>query len=236
MNALYHSVLRNTKYKINFYCFTENSEGLDENIIVKPLPTLNVEKVKWGYLKEVGLFDNNLGGLAGQRVLYFDLDVLIVDNIDSFFELPKNDEFYIINDWNSKGDRVGQGSCFSFVVGTMGHVKDYFEKHSNEVYEKYYTASQEYLSDKAIEKYGKLNFWPDSWVKSFRFHCLPTPLIPFLRKFKMATIPNGAKVICFHGRLKLEGAIDGVWEEEKAWKRFFYKHLKPCSWIKDYWK
>ena len=33
-----------------------------------------------------------------------------------------------------------------------------------------------------------------------------------------------------------QGAIDGVWEEEKAWKRFFYKHLKPCSWIKDYWK
>ncbi len=39
--------------------------------------------------------------------------------------------------------------------------------------ERYGTASQEYLSAMVIRKQGNLEFWPDAWCKSFRFHCLP---------------------------------------------------------------
>ena len=236
VNKLYNMVIRNTTYPINFYCFTDNSDGLNENIIAKPLPVMNVEQLRYAYQKEAGLCDDNLGGLKGQRVLYFDLDVLIVDNMDSFFEYPEDDKFYIINDWNTKGDTVGQATCYSWVVGTLGHVKEDFEKDPEAIYKKFYTASQEYLSSKVIEKYGKLNFWPDSWIRSFRFHCLPTPLIPFLRKFKMAKIPQNAKVIAFHGYPKMIDAITGLWKEKNPIKRFFYKHLKPVSWIEKYWK
>ncbi|MDR1498741.1 MAG: hypothetical protein LBS34_00430 [Rickettsiales bacterium] len=236
VNNLYHMVLRNTTYPINFYCFTEDPEGLEDGIIVKLLPIFSFGKSKYAYLKEAGLCDDNIGDLNGQRVLYFDLDVIIVDNIDGFFEIPKNDEFYIINDWNSFGNKVGQASCYSWVVGTLGFVKNYFEEHYEEIYKKFYTASQEYLSSKVIEKYGKLNFWPNSWSRSFRFHCLPTPIVPFLRRFKMAKIPKNAKIICFHGRPKLDDALVGKWKEEKMWKRFFYKHLKPVKWVDDYWK
>jgi hypothetical protein len=228
--------LRNTKYDIKFYCFTENGEGLNNDIIVRPLPVMHVKELKYAYQKEAGLCEDNLAGLNGQRVLYFDLDVVITNNIDGFFELPKNDEFYIINDWNSFGNRVGQASCYSFVVGTLGYIKKYFEEHSNDIYKKFYTASQEYLSSKVIEKYGRLNFWPDFWVKSFRFHCLPNPIIPFSRKFMMAKVPTNAKIICFHGRPKLDDAINGVWHDESIWKKFFYKHMKPVTWLKDYWK
>lgn len=235
VNNLYNMIIRNTTYPINFYCFTDDSEGINENIIVKELPVMNVADLRYAYIKEAGLCDDNLGELNGQRVLYFDLDTIIVDNIDCYFELPKGDEFYIINDWNNK-NRVGQASCYSWVVGTLGFVKKDFEKNPIDIYEKFYTASQEYLSTKIIEKYGKLNFWPESWSKSFRFHCLPTPLIPFLRRFKMATIPSGAKIICFHGKPKFEDAMIGEWEEKKKWKKFFYKHLKPVTWLKDYWR
>jgi hypothetical protein len=196
---------------------------------------MNVKELKYAYQKEAGLCDDELGGLKGQRALYFDLDTIIVGNIDGFFEMPKGDEFYIIKDWNSWG-KVGQASCYSFVVGTLGYIKKHFEQNPEQIYEKFYTASQEYLSDKIVERYGKLNFWPKSWAKSFRFHCLPTPLIPFLRKFKMAKIPKDAKIICFHGRPKLDDAQVGVWREHTAWKRFFYKHLKPVTWISENWK
>jgi hypothetical protein len=235
VNYLYNSVIKNTKYDINFYCFTDDGEDINKNVIVKPLPKMaECVNLKYAYQKEAGLCDNNLGGLEGQRVLYFDLDTLIVDNIDGFFEMPQDDKFYIINDWNSYGNKVGQASCYSFVVGTLGYVKDYFEQNSEEVYKKFYTASQEYLSSKVIEKYGKLNFWPNSWARSFRFHCLPTPLIPFLRRFKMAKIPKNAKIICFHGRPKLDDARKGVWSERLLWKRIFSKHLKPVDWIEEY--
>lgn len=236
VNKLYNMVVNNTTYPINFYCFTDNPNGLNENIIVKPLPVMNVEQLKYAYQKEAGLCENNLGDLKGQRVLYFDLDVLIVDNIDTFFEYPEDDKFYIINDWNTKGDNVGQATCYSWVVGTLGYIKEDFEKDPESIYKKFYTASQEYLSSKVIEKYGKLNFWPDSWVRSFRFHCLPNPLIPFNRKFKMAKIPQNAKVIAFHGNPKMVDAINGVWKEKNPIKRFFYKHLKPVIWIEKYWK
>lgn len=236
VNRLYNMVMRNTTYPINFYCFTDAIDGLNENIIVKPLPVMHVKELKYAYQKEAGLCDDELGGLTGQRVLYFDLDVLIIDNIDCFFEYPEGDKFYIINDWNTEGDNVGQATCYSWVVGTLGYIKKYFEEHSEEVYNKFYTASQEYLSSKVIERYGKLNFWKDSWIKSFRFHCLPTAFIPFLRRFKMAKIPDGAKIIAFHGNPKMIDAKDGIWKEKNPIKKFFYKHLKPVKWVEKYWR
>lgn len=236
VNRLYNMVTSNTTYSVNFYCFTDNSNGLNENIIVKPLPNMNVKQLKYAYQKEAGLCDDNLGDLKGQRVLYFDLDVLMVDNIDLFFEYPEGDKFYIINDWNTKGNSVGQATCYSWVVGTLGYIKEDFEKDSESIYKKFYTASQEYLSSKVIEKYGKLNFWPDSWVRSFRFHCLPNPFIPFIRRFRMARIPQNAKVIAFHGSPKMVDAMNGVWKEKNPIKKFFYKHLKPVTWVEKYWK
>ena len=236
VNRLYNMVVRNTTYHINFYCFTDNSDGLSESVIVKPLPVMHVEELKYAYQKEAGLCDDELGGLTGQRVLYFDLDVLIIDNIDCLFEYPNDDGFYIINDWNTNGSTVGQATCYSWVVGTLGYIKKYFEGHSEEIYKKFYTASQEYLSSKVIEKYGKLNFWKDSWIKSFRFHCLPTPLIPFLRKIRMAKIPKGAKIIAFHGNPKMIDAKNGIWNEKNPIKKFFYKHLKPVKWVEKYWR
>ena len=241
VNILYNMIKRNTSYDIDFYCFTDNTEDLLTEIIVKPLPTLNtkeeVYRTIYAYRKEAGLCDDELGGLKGQRVFFFDLDVVIVSNLDELFNYPRNRDFYIINDWNSKGNRVGQASCYSWVVGTLGYIKTYYEAHPKEVVEKYFTASQEYLSDKVIEKYGALNFWPENWFASFRFHCMPK-FGPF-RHFIMPSIPKnrpGLKVIVFHGMPNPREAIFGIWKLKKneAWKRI-YKVCKPTTWIKNYW-
>lgn len=164
--------------------------------------------------------------------------MLITDNIDEFFTLPKDDEFYIINDWNSKGNKVGQASCYSWKGGTLGYIKEYFEENPREVIKEFYTASQEYLSSKVIEKYGKLNFWPDKWCRSFRFHCLP---IGILRSFITPKLPKATKLVAFHGNPKIGNAIIGEWDgdghkKDKKWKSILYKNLKPTPWIKDYWK
>ncbi len=244
-NILCSAIKRNTTYDVDFYCFTDDAEGLSPDVIVKPLPVMNVapEDNKYAYKKEAGLCDDTLGGLTGQRVFFFDLDSLIVGNLDEFFDYPVDDKFYIIDDWNSrkgkKKGKVGQASCYSFVVGTLGYVKEYFEAHPKEVIAKFYTASQEYLSSKVIERDGKLNFWPDNWFKSFRFHCLPHPL---LRWFKVASIPkvDGLKMIAFHGDTGIEEAKAGVWSSPnsprfpKGYKKL-YKHLLPVPWVDDYW-
>ena len=237
-NLLYKNIKKNTSFDIRFFCFTDNTDGLDKEIIAKPLPKFKNGLVsKYCYVKEAGLCDDNLAEeLKGQRVFFFDLDVVITGNLDDIFNFPKGDEFYIIKDWNNNVDYIGQASCYSFVVGTLGYVKEYFEEHSEEIYKQFYTASQEYLSSKVIEKYGKLNFFPAELIKSFRFHCLPTPLIPFLRRFKMATIPKNARMIIFHGSPKMDDARKGIWNEHNIIKKIFYKHLRPVKWLDDYWK
>ena len=243
VNKLCSMIKRNTSFDIDFYCFTDNADGLSKDVIVKPMTHLNVkpEENKYAYRKEAGLCDDHLGGLNGQRVFYFDLDSLIVGNLDEFFRYPEGDKFYIINDWNTKGDHVGQASCYSWVVGTLGFVKKYFEDHPVEVVDKYYTASQEYLSAKVIEKWGKLNFWPDNWFCSFRFHCIPK--WPF-RFWQVPRIPKieGLKMIAFHGLPGIEEALKGIWCMDPNDPKYprgvkkLYKHVEPTTWIKKYWK
>ncbi len=248
VNNLCSMIKRNTTHDIDFYCFTENADGLNPDVIVRPLPTFqNVKQgeeewaARHGYRKEAALCDDALGGLTGERVFFFDLDSLIVDNLDEFFEYPQDDKFYIINDWHTKGDTVGQASCYSWVVGTLGYVKADFEANPKKYVEQFYTASQEYLSHKVIERYGTLNFWPDNWFKSFRFHCLPKW---YLRYFKEAKIPqvDGLKMIAFHGNPGLQEAIDGVWSSNPKDKKYprgykkIYKHTLPVTWIEKYWK
>lgn len=241
VNRLYNMVIRNTtKYNVNFICFTDNTEGLLEGVKVMPLPKMNMEpkKLKYAYQKEAGLCDDELGGLTGERVLFFDLDVVIVDKIDCFFEFQedKEEEFIIINDWNTRGSHVGQASCYSWRVGTLGYIKEYFEMNSEAVIEKFFTASQEYLSSKVIERYGKLNFWPVTWCRSYKQHCLPK--FGPARRFVDSKIPEGAKVIAFHGDPKLKDALKGIWSSEKApsfFKQAIYKTIRPTKWIADYW-
>ncbi len=249
VNNLCSMIKRNTTHDIDFYCFTDDdTTGFRDDIIVKPRPIFTNIKpgeeewtTKYAYKKEAALCDDNLGGLNGQRVFFFDLDSLIVGNLDEFFEYPKDDKFYIINDWHTKGDTVGQASCYSWVVGTIGFVKTDFEANPKQFVEQFYTASQEYLSHKIIERNGHLNFWPDNWFKSFRFHCLPKW---YLRYFKDAKIPDvpGLKMIAFHGNPGLEEAVQGVWCDNPNNRKYprgykkIYKHVRPTTWVNDYWK
>jgi hypothetical protein len=240
VNRLYSMIKRNTSLSIDFILFSNNDlPGLNKEISKLPEPAImtDIYSETLNYRKEAGLCDNNLGGLNGQRVFFFDLDVLITGDLDELFCYPKDDLFYIINDWNTKGNHVGQATCYSFVVGKLGFVKDFFEANSNEVISEFGTASQEYLSREVQKVYGELNFWPEKWFNSFKIHCLP---VWFMRRFSVPNPPpSGTKVLAFHGHPDLNDALNGTWHDKKKhrwkiWKKL-YKCCKPTLWIADYW-
>jgi hypothetical protein len=239
VNKLKSMVKRNTSYEVNFYCFTDDANGLDSDVISKPIPQIKVQP-NGCFKRETAFFSPNLGGLKNQRVYYFDLDVIVSSNLDALFSHPKDDQFYIINDWASKGNVVGQGSCFSWVISDKyNDITSDYEQNKSSIDAKYGTASQEYLSDKIITKQGQLNFWPEEWFCSFRFHCLPHPLLRYFRPPEIPSNPD-LKVIVFHGYPNPEEALEGRWPDKKkhrwkVWKKL-YKHVMPTKWIAEYWR
>jgi len=237
VNFLYAMVRRNiSKHILRFFCFTDNAEGLNSEIISKPLPKMNCDPadVKYAYQKEAGLCDDGLGGLTGQRVLYFDLDVIITGELDCFISYPGEDEFVITHDWNVKKQNIGQASCYSWKVGSLGFIKEYFESHPHEVVRQFRTGSQEYLSAKVIEKWGALKYWPEEWCRSFKFHALPPW---YLRPYVQPRLPQGTRVLVFHGHPKIDDAIAGIWDPAGVplYKKV-YKTIRPAPWINEYRK
>lgn len=234
VNLLYRMVKNySASPEVRFFCFTEDATNLDENIIVKPLPILKVppEDNRFYYKKEAALCDDNLGGLCGERVFFFDIDVVITGDLGALFDYPKADEFITTNDWNTKGDHVGQASCYSWMVGTLGFVKSDFEAEPKRWIERFGTASQEYLSYKVIEKFGRLNFWPEEWVHSFKFNCLPAW---YKRAFVMPVLADDVRVLAFHGDPKASDAVKGCWAARVPLVKRFYKTIRPSPWIRKY--
>jgi hypothetical protein len=239
INTLFSGVVKNTSFPVRFHLFSnETLPGLKEGIRQHPEPAPQQRPGKpYNYRKEVGLCTAELADLKGHRVFFFDLDVLITGNLDELFAYPQDDLFYIINDWNTRGSHVGQASCYSFVAGTLAWIKEAFDADPEAVIRRFGTASQEYLSHMIIQRDGALNFWPDEWFKSFRFHCLPPAALRLLKT--PALPPAGTKVLVFHGQPDVGDARIGRWSNAAStkhahgWKKI-YKTCRPTPWIADY--
>ncbi len=222
VNRLYGMVSRNLNLPFKFVCFTDNSSGIRDEVIIKPLPKLdlppNIPERGW---RKLTLFSKDLGGLSG-KALFLDLDVVIVDNIDDFFKI--DGEFLIVRDHKRRRRNEGNSSVFRFEIGKYPEILDYFVKNFEKVRAEV-RHEQAYLS-KQMHKKGILQFWPNEWTPSFKYHAIPKFPISL---FKEPTIPKGAKIIIFHGLPTPKDAIEG---KSGKWYRF----LKPTKWIKDYWR
>jgi len=86
-------VKRHTTVSYQFHCLTDDPAGLDSDINVIKLPNDPWIKSWWSKLF---MFAPEMP-LQG-TILYFDLDVVIFDNIDALFTNPG--KFNIIRDFN----------------------------------------------------------------------------------------------------------------------------------------
>ena len=79
-NVLNNMVKRHTKVPYQFHCITDDATGLDPAVNVIKLPKSPIIKTWWSKL---WMFSPKMP-LQG-NILFFDLDVVIFDNIDSLF-------------------------------------------------------------------------------------------------------------------------------------------------------
>ncbi len=172
VNILFDSVRRNmpvdTEYQ--FICFTDNSVGLLPEIVTKPLPA-----GLWGWWNKMYLFKQ---GVLDGRVVYFDLDTVIVDSISEIIHY-KGDfailrDFYRPNGW--------QSSVMAWDAAKMHRLWDEFEKQGYPVIEGGDQSFIEMYQDTA-------DLWQDMFPESFvsyKAHCVKR-------------LPANSKVVVFHG-------------------------------------
>lgn len=222
VNRLYAMVERNITLPFRVVCFTEVAEGIRQEVEIQPLPVLNLpEGIPERGWKKLGVLAKGFGGLSGEA-LFLDLDVIIVDNIDAFFTRPG--QFLIAHDKKRPKKLEGNSSVFRFVIGEHNDIIENFEKNVAQIRNEV-RHEQAYLS-REIHKKGLLEFWPDEWVPSFKYKCAPGWLRSW---FSAPLIPQGAKIIIFHGLPNPPEAIKGI---SGKW----YRHIQPTPWIKDYWR
>jgi hypothetical protein len=219
VNTLYNMVRRNLTVPHRFVCVTDERDAIRSEVECRPLPALALapewERSPW---RKLSCFAPALADLDGP-VLFLDLDVVITDNMDCFFAHPG--DFCIIENWTQPSRGIGNSSVYRYWGGAHGEIFERFRTHTAEVIRNY-PNSQTFLSRSIPE----LTFWPASWCRSFKHDCLPGRL---LRRLRPAVIPDGAKIIVFHGQPKPPDAARGIWPEPG-------KSLRPAAWVGDYWR
>ncbi|MDJ0646537.1 MAG: glycosyltransferase [Flavobacteriaceae bacterium] len=219
VNRLYSMVKRNLSYDFKMVCFTDDEKGIIAEVDCYPIPEIdvpgNLPERMW---KKLTTLKGDLYGLEG-TALFLDLDVVIVDTIDVFFEAEG--EFLIIKDYLKP---TGNSSVYRFEIGKHPYVFDYFVKHFDSI-RKQHRNEQEYLTQ-AIKDHGDLNYWPKAWCPSYKYDCVSR--IPFAF-WVTPKIPDGAKILIFHGEINPHKAIKGG-------RGKWYRYVAPAPWVADYWK
>jgi len=216
-NTLWRMLDRRLGGPFRLICFTDHTVGLTRPIEHRPLPDVDIADgaPERGWRK-LGMFHPEIG-LPPEPTLFLDLDVVLTGVMDDFFEVPG--EFLISNDWNPRKPGVGNSSVFRFVPGTQNHLWETYQANP-ELVRRSFRNDQEFISAAA----RGLRFWPNALCRSYKRHCIPKwPMI----LWQTPRLPEGARVLIFHGDPKPDDAINGV---AAKW----YRPIRPAPWLKAY--
>lgn len=220
-NRLRSMVSRHLARPHRFVCFTDDPTGLKPGIEALPLPTMYLPEGKERGWRKLSTFTAPLANLTGPT-LFLDLDLVIVDSIDCFFDHPG--EFCIIKDWAKPWRKTGNSSVYRFEANAHPEILAYFLQNIDRVKSEVRN-EQEYLT-REMHKSGRLNYWPREWCISFKHTCLPT--FP-LNLFMVPKKPANTKIIVFHGIPNPEQAMAGQGKN-------FFRQVKPTPWIAEHWR
>lgn len=214
VNILQAMVKRHLTLSHRFICFTDDKTGLNADIETFPLIETQLE----GWWHKLTLFKSDLFGLTG-RTLYMDLDVVIIDSIDCFFN-DYDDRFVIIKDWNSNARfTFWNSSVFLYDIGKLSFVWDNF---SEEQSKRIGGGDQIWITRQIPDA----TTWPKTWCRSFKYECVDNgPYRDAAENHNKDGIPDGCKIVIFHGQPNPPDALTGK-----------VLRYPAASWIADYWR
>lgn len=207
VNTLYNMVCRHSSID-RFICLTENSSNLNRNIEIFPLPKMPLH----GWWFKIYAFSKDLQ-LDG-KVLFLDLDLVILKNIDQIWEYEA-DNFTIIRDFNRNAHPDWckfNSSAFRFDAKSYHWIWDDFQKKHKEIISRN-PGDQDYLYS-ILQKTAKT--WPDSWIQSYKWEIRnknELGMINGKRNFtsiKNPIINDKCMITVFHGDPKPDQTKDPI--------------------------
>ncbi len=230
VNTLHASVRRHLHRPARFFCCTDDPSGLNDAIEIVPFPPNPGVKRGWpDILVKLMVTANGFGGMCGPT-LFLDLDVIIMDDLDCFFDYHPG-KYCIIHNWvNARKEllgrrpHVGNSSVFRFEAGASQDVYDTFLREIARAEDTSIFNTEQAFLTYAMQE---VHWWPDSWTRSYKRHCrTPFPLNLILTPKP----PPSCKILVFHGRPDPDEARDGYHDGKP------HHHMRPSPWISNYWK
>lgn len=230
-NTLYRSVKKHLHRPFRFVCVTDDPTGLDEGIDAQPFPPNPGYKDPddWpGIFAKLAILQDGFANLQGPT-LFMDVDVVIMDDIDCFFDYKPGENCIIHNwiEWHKtlfrKRPNIGNSSVFRFEAGKSGYIFDTFIREFEAAHD-----HKKYPTEQAFLTYAmkQVNWWPYEWVQSYKRGCRPIfPLNLFV-----APKPPKTRILVFHGHPDPDQAVVGFDDGKMRHK------VLPAPWIEDYWK
>ena len=193
---LYNMIKKHTNRTFKMFCLTDNPDIYPDEITgIKLKPGFE------GWWNKMQLFRDDV--LPKGQYLYFDLDVVIVDNIDCLFDYQG---FGITRDFiNPENGLLGGKEYNSSIMrftqnrALWKHFIDNQDRWKAEQNRISFFGDQNVISD-FLNRTGFDNPFPDEWIWSFKIGALRGRTPVDHSKFHGAEVPRGGKVCVFHGQ------------------------------------
>ena len=216
VNNLYAGIRRNTTVPFEFRCFTDDPSKLNPAVITHPLPFNTLE----GWWNKLYLFSKELPFARGDSIFFFDLDTLVISNIDHFLKY-KPSQLTVLRDFYTglarsiQGrDNIGSG-LMAWRHGDYSKIWEEFARDPESAIRSVYPhGDQRWIQKHALPR----RYWQDvlpHTVVSFKVHCLQGP-------------PPNAAIVCYHGR-------PAVHESPTARFKDWIFQVTPQPWVLDHW-
>jgi len=233
VNRLYRGVTRFLDRPFTFHCFTDRGEDIDPGVVLHDLPREDFEddlvaamqrQGRRGAWRKISLFRPGLAGMTGQ-MLGFDLDVVVTGDLAPLVDCAPR-KVAMRREWRYqwKGLHGGHGSVFAFDPALHPYLYEDFARDptgsvsANKGSEQYYTSM-------SAHRRGELAYLPGDMVSSFKYDA--ARLFPF-NHLLQPRLPANCRVMCFHGRPKMEEAVEGF-------RGGPFESTLRADWLRRYW-
>lgn len=183
VNALARNIRDKTTMNVEIVVLTNDNSDIDMSVVNRTVPFVHNFK---GWWSKIELFRKGI--FATDRVLYFDLDTVLVDNIDSI--LTSREEFMGIRDL-FQVNRFQTGVML-WKPSKYHHIYEDFIKAPTAIMQHHVEGDAGWIRENIKNKSYVQDIYPGKLV-SFKKHC-------FNSAKNYIDIPEKASIICFHGK------------------------------------